>query len=149
MAKENKQSQVNPDEISVSGIKNFSLIDLLMIIMIVGLVALAVFPKIQDSKNEKIIINSLTKMNLIIKANEQFKKEDGDYAFDISQLNLKDELKDDFFEFTLNDTAIVATSNKLTLNPVTYYYLLNEQGFRIMPDSKKVIDESIFDKPGK
>nr|HPK40130.1 hypothetical protein [Candidatus Cloacimonadota bacterium] len=102
-----------------------------------------------DSKNEKIIINSLTKMNLIIKANEQFKKEDGDYAFDISQLNLKDELKDDFFEFTLNDTAIVATSNKLTLNPVTYYYLLNEQGFRIMPDSKKVIDESIFDKPGK
>ncbi|MCB5250753.1 MAG: hypothetical protein RBS16_05415 [Candidatus Cloacimonadales bacterium] len=149
MAEQKKTSQVNPDEISVSGLKHFSLIDLLMIIMIVGLVSLAIFPKIQDGKNDIIIRNSLTKMQMIINANEDFKEEDGDYAFDISQLNLGDAVADDFFEFTLNDTAIVATSSKIALNDVTYYYLIDEQGFRISPDSKKIIDDSIFDKPGK
>ncbi len=146
MAENTTNSQINPDEISVSGAKHFSLIDLLMIIMIVGLISLAIFPKMQDTKNEQIILNSLTKMQTIIAANEKMKQESGDYAFDISMLNLGDTLKDDYFEFTLNDTAVVATSKNLTVKEVSYYYMINDQKYRISPDSKKIIDDSIFDK---
>ena len=97
MAEQKKTSQVNPDEISVSGLKHFSLIDLLMIIMIVGLVSLAIFPKIQDGKNDIIIRNSLTKMQMIINANEDFKEvEDGDYALISRSLTLGDAVADDF-----------------------------------------------------
>jgi len=146
MAEEKKKSQINPDEISISGTKHFSLIDLLMIIMIVGLISLAIFPKMQDTKNEEIILNSLTKMQKIIQANEKMKQDTGDYAFDISNRNMNDEIKDSFFEFTLNDTAIVAISKNLSVKEVSYYYMVADQKFKIAPDSKKIIDETIFDR---
>lgn len=144
---ENKPaSQINLDEINPDSIKHFSLIDLLMVIMIVGLIALAIFPKMQDAKNEQIILDSINKMQLIINANEKLKAESGDYAFDLGMLNLKDQIKDDYFEFTLSDTAVVATSKKLSANEVSYYYMINDQRFKVKDDSKEVIDENIFDR---
>lgn len=146
MAENTQNSQINPDEISLSGNKHFSLIDLLMIIMVVGLIAMAIFPRMQDQKNEKIILNSLEKMQMIVAANEKMKVETGDYAFDLSMLNLGDTVKDEYFEFTLNDTAAVATSTKLSINEVSYYFMIKDQKYRVRPDSKEIIDENIFDK---
>ncbi len=146
MAENTQNSQINPDEISLSGNKHFSLIDLLMIIMVVGLIALAIFPRMQDSRNEKIILNSLEKMQMIINANEKMKAETGDYAFELSMLNLGDSIKDDFFEFTLNDTAAVAVSKKLSVNEVSYYFMFKDQKYRVRTDSKEIIDENIFEK---
>ncbi|HOD54814.1 MAG TPA: hypothetical protein PKJ08_09830, partial [Candidatus Cloacimonadota bacterium] len=78
--------------------------------------------------------------------NEKMKQDTGDYAFDISMLNMNDEIKDSFFEFTLNDTAIVAISKNLSVKEVSYYYMVADQKFKIAPDSKKIIDETIFDR---
>jgi type II secretory pathway pseudopilin PulG len=146
MTDNKNKTQVNLDEINPESIKHFSLIDLLMVIIIVGIVSLAIFPKMQDSKNEKIIINSLEKMQLIINANEKLKTETGDYAFDIDMLNLKDQIKDDYFQFVVNDTSIVAYSKNITTDSINYYYNINDKRFKISPNAKEIIDEAVFDR---
>jgi len=146
MTDNKNKTQVNLDEINPESIKHFSLIDLLMVIIIVGIVSLAIFPKMQDSKNEKIIINSLEKMQLIINANEKLKAETGDYAFDIGMLNLKDQIKDDYFQFVVNDTSIVAYSKNITTDSINYYYSINDKRFKISPNAKEIIDETVFDR---
>ncbi|MCK9328730.1 MAG: hypothetical protein M0Q94_02520 [Candidatus Cloacimonetes bacterium] len=125
--------------LSSSGIKKFSLIDLLMIIMIVGVILTIIIPIQQTRKIENIVKDSFSEMQKIIKANEEFKRGDwGDYAFDIDMLNLKD-LDESVFKFSLNDTSIVAVTTEFGNEEKAYYYHLFDRRFRVRNDSKDVI----------
>lgn len=118
----------------------FSLIDLLMIIMVVGVILTIVIPLNQTRKHESMVRNSLSDMARIIKANEEFKLNSGwdDYAMDISQLNLRD-LDMSVFKFAINDTAVVAVTEKLGTEEKSYYYDLRDKRFRVREDSKDII----------
>lgn len=138
---ENKPvAQESGDELNPHGVQKFSIIDLLMVIMIVGVLLTMYFPLKQTQKHEKFVRESIATMKTIINANEQFKATDGDYAFDISQLNLKEINKpEDTFQFTVSDTAIVASTKKLAVDEKLYYYDLRDKRFRVPKESKDII----------
>ncbi len=122
-----------------SGIKKFSLIDLLMIIMLVGVILTIIIPIQQSRKHEVMVKESFSEMQKIIKANEDLKNSDwGEYAFDISMLNISD-LDESMFKFTVNDTSIVAVTDKLSNEEKAYYYHLFDRRFRVRHDSKDII----------
>lgn len=100
MVKEKKASKV-------------SLIEVLMVILFVGIIVIFVFPSIADNQKKKKINEEIfPTFKLIQSENERFFGEIGEYAFDISQLNM-DELNDKkYFEFNLTDSTIFATTNR-------------------------------------
>ncbi|MCK4359708.1 MAG: hypothetical protein KAW92_13405 [Candidatus Cloacimonetes bacterium] len=100
MAKEKRMSKV-------------SLIEVLMVILFVGIIVILVFPTIADNQKKKKINEEIFPTFILIQdENEKFFEELGEYAFDISQLNI-DELNDKkYFEFNLNDSTIFATTNR-------------------------------------
>jgi len=117
----------------------FSMIDLLMIIMIVGVIMTVMIPIQQTKRQEMIVKGSLKQMEQIINANENWKANDewGEYAFDIGQLNLK--LDTSVFSFSLTDTTVVAVSEVIAKEPKSYYYDLRDKKFRVDDDSEDVI----------
>ena len=124
----------------------FSVIDLLMIIMIVGVALTIMLPLQQTRRHEAIVRNSLMEMEKIILANEYFRLNSGweTYAFDLSQLRdfstqyMRD-LDTSTFHFAVNDTAIVATTSQLGQTEKGYWYDLRDKRFRVFDDSKDVI----------
>ena len=130
------------EQTSTAEIKSkFSLIDLLMIIMVVGVIMTIMIPIQQTKKQEMMVRDSLQEMKKIIIANENWKANDdfNEYAWIIGQLNLK--LDTSVFEYSLTDTTIVAISHKNTLakEEKTYYFDLRDKKFRITDDSEDVI----------
>ncbi len=96
------------DDLSIKQVKKFSLIELLMIIMLVGIVVTFIYPlrqmKIDRARTQEAI-------EIIKKAaalDEEFKKDPdrgfGDYAFDFSQLNYKPE--NEYFTFRVADVEL-------------------------------------------
>jgi len=130
------------EQTSTAEIKSkFSLIDLLMIIMVVGVIMTIMIPIQQTKKQEMMVRDSLQEMKKIIIANENWKANDdfNEYAWIIGQLNLK--LDTSVFEYSLTDTTIVAISHKNTLakEEKTYYFDLRDKKFRVTDDSEDVI----------
>ena len=126
-----------------------TLIDLMMIIMIVGLVLTVIIPLQQTRRHESLVRESLRDMIKIIEANEDFKLNSGwdDYAMDLGQLDgyLRDlgksslNINTSIFAYTLSDTIIVATSEKLDHETKSYYYDMRDQRFRVSENSKDII----------
>ena len=129
--------QVNTPEVK----GRFSMIDLLMVIMVVGVLMTVMIPIQQTKKHEMMVRDSLNEMKKIIIANETWKANDdfNEYAWYIGQLDLK--LDTSVFEYSLTDTTIVAISHKNTLakEEKTYYFDLRDKKFRITDDSEDVI----------
>ncbi len=140
MTENNAVTHFNEDELNPHGSKKFTLIDLLMLIMIVGVILTFIIPLRQSRIHEQHVKASLPVIQTIINANEEFKAVDGDYAFDISQLNLKELNKpEDIFQYVLTDTAIVVSTTKLGIDTKSYYFDLRDKRFRVPKDSKDVI----------
>jgi len=84
----------------------------LMVILIVGIIVILVFPSIGEKRNkDRMNLEVFPTFETILQANEDFNKDQGYYAFDITMLNLTDELEDKlYFEFSLTDTTVIATT---------------------------------------
>jgi competence protein ComGC len=94
--------------------KKFSLIDLLMILMLVGIIYTFIIPIREDRKNHERVREAIRDMRVITQANIEFKNDpdNGYYAFDLSQLNVSHLLDGNYFEYSLSDTTVNATSNE-------------------------------------
>jgi Tfp pilus assembly protein PilE len=99
--------------------KKFSLIELIMIVMVVGIVFTLVIPLRNDYVYKERMSEAIRNIQIIARANVEFKNnpDNGYYAFDLGMLNVKENLvkyTDDFlFEYSLSDSStVVATSNK-------------------------------------
>ena len=120
----------------------FSIIDLLMIIMVVGVVLTIILPLQQTRRHEALVRSSLTEMEKIIRANEDFKLYSGwdTYAMDIGQLNLRD-LDTSALRFAITDTSVVAITTNLGGEEKGYWFDLRDKRFRVNEDSRdKIVD---------
>jgi competence protein ComGC len=118
---------------------DFSLIDLIMLIMVVGVIMIITIPLKQTKKNELQVRSSLIGMNKLIKANDLYRIDNWDEnAWEISHLGIKD-LDTSIFTFAIDDTCIVATSTKLAKNDKSYYYHTSDKRFRVQLGSEDII----------
>ncbi len=96
------------DDLSIKQAKKFSLIELLMIIMLVGIVVTFIFPLRQMKIDRSRTMEAVEIVKEAAKLDEQFKNNpdlgDGDYAFDFSQLNYKPDNK--YFNFRVADVTM-------------------------------------------
>ncbi len=123
----------------------FSLIELLMIIMLVGIVFTLIIPMRIDRQNKEKLSEAIYNTQYIAKANVQFKaendyymfehtviklNEDGSYGGD-DLLNIADNLKktngDLIFNYALTDSTVeaITNSNFGKTGARIYYYLPN------------------------
>ncbi|MCF7912957.1 MAG: hypothetical protein K9M99_10545 [Candidatus Cloacimonetes bacterium] len=105
------------NEISVE--KKFSLVELLMIIMIVGIIFTIIVPLSMSNKNHKNMAEAIYNLQLIAQKDVEFynNPDNGYYAFDVSMLNIdENQFKktdgDFIFDYTLTDSTVVATTNE-------------------------------------
>ncbi|MBT3169306.1 MAG: type II secretion system protein [Candidatus Cloacimonetes bacterium] len=139
----------------------FSLIELLMIIMIVGIVLTLIIPLRADRMNKKKLSEAVRNVQIIARADAEFEAENGYFIFEHSVmkfgenkeysgddlLNIKDKLQkfsDDFlFDYTVTDSTVVATSNKnFGKKGASIYYFLPNGPFGLNKDK---ISKNIFD----
>jgi len=120
-------SNKNTQEVKLE--KKFSLIELLMILMIVGIFFSFVIPLRQDAKNHEMVKEAIRDMQIIIRANVEFKNDpnNGYWAFDLGQLNIDHKLNQNYFFYTLSDTTVTAisTDNFAVDGATISYYLPN------------------------
>ena len=107
--------------------KKFSLIDLLMILMLVGIVFTFIIPLREDRRNHERVKEAIRDVRIIIQANLDFRNDpdNGYFAFDLSQLNIDHLLNGNYFEYSLTDSTVNAKSNAnySTEGALFYYYL--------------------------
>jgi len=117
----------------------FSIIDLMMMIMVIGVICTIYIPVHQSNLHQKYVRESLKDVATIINANEVYKRNDefGEYAWDLAQLNLK--LDSSIFKYTLTDSTIVARSDKLAREETSYYYDIKTRKFHVEDGSEEVI----------
>ncbi len=142
--------------------KKFSLLELLMIIMLVGIVTTFVISgKVTKAYRLKIQEYAVPAMQVIAAEDVIFKaaetKGDGDYAMDISQLNLKwaelstkyakrlnnVPLHNKYFTYSVTDSTIVATTNaEFGKEGLSFVYALPTGPFSVPGDasSDKIIN---------
>jgi Tfp pilus assembly protein PilE len=99
--------------------RKFSLIELLMIIMLVGIIFTLIIPLRNDKINREKVREAVYNLQYIAKLDEEFhdNPDNGYYAYDLSMLNIKkDQLKkfgDKYlFDYALTDSAAVAITNE-------------------------------------
>ena len=134
------------EEMSVEHKNRFSLIELVMIIMLVGVIITIVIPIRSTMKNEVFVKASIKDMITIIQAEEAFKSDpalgDGDYAVDKSQLKLPT-FNEEYFTYAVTDTSVNAVStSKFSKREVTFYYLFKDKAFKVDPKFKDYIEPS-------
>jgi Tfp pilus assembly protein PilE len=105
------------NEISVE--KKFSLVELLMIIMVVGIAFTIIVPLTISKRNHEKMKEAVYNLQLIAQKNVEFYNDpdNGYYAFDVSMLNIPEEsfkkTEGEFlFEYSLTDSTVVATTNE-------------------------------------
>ncbi len=105
--------------------KKFSLIDLLMIVMLVGIVFSFIIPLREDSRNNEMVREAIRDMRIIIRANAEFRQENDYWAFDLGMLNIGDKLEQNYFNYTLSDTTITAVSTEnFAVKDARFHYFL-------------------------
>ncbi len=130
--------------------KKFSLIELLMIIMLVGIVFTIIVPLRNDKIYRQKVKEAVYNLQYIAQIDKAFhdNPDNGYYAYDLSMLNIKkDQLKkftkDFLFDYSLTDSAAVATTNKNfgKAGAKILYYIPNGP-FQVAKDklSREVID---------
>ncbi len=116
----------------------FSLIDLLMILMVVGIIFNFVVPMKQLKRNQKIIFETIKQIKFIAQKDIEFRDTvgEGDFAFDLSQLNISKNLDETYFSFAATDTTIVAFSKKETygIEKAEFFYYLPNGPFMVAED---------------
>lgn len=130
--------------------KKFSLVELLMIIMLVGIIFTIVVPMNIQKKNHQKIEEAIYNLQLIAMKNVEFfnDPENGYYAFDVSMLNIDDEMykKTDgelIFDYSLTDSTAVATTNaKYGVEGAKVIYYLPKGPWSLGSDK---VSESTFD----
>ena len=136
-------------DISIKQKKKFSLIELLMIIMLVGIIITFTLPLKTAKKNKEKLSEAIINLQKIARVDVNFKKDpnggDGDYAMIIDQLNLQKNpnIKMKFFDYSVTDTTVVAVTNKtFGKTGAGVFYYLPEGPFDLTdkPISKKVFD---------
>ncbi|MCF7858113.1 MAG: type II secretion system GspH family protein [Candidatus Cloacimonetes bacterium] len=143
--------------------KKFSLIELIMVIMLVGIVFTLIIPLREDKLNLKKLEEAVYNMQVIARADVKFKEDpaNGYYIFEHTVVKLDekgeyigedllfigDELKktDDkfLFDYAVTDTTVTATSNlNFGKKGASIYYYLPNGPWGVRNDN---ISESIFD----
>jgi Tfp pilus assembly protein PilE len=125
--------------------REFSLIELLMILMLVGIIFTLIIPIREDRRNHERVREAIQDIQKIAKANIAFKNdpENGYYAFDLGQLNIDDQLQMNYFNYTLNDTTVVAVSNEnYSVEGAEFFYYLPAGPWMVKDNehSREVID---------
>ena len=109
---EAKNNVGQTDDLSIKQAKKFSLIELLMIIMLVGIVVTFIFPLRQMKIDRSRTQEAIEIVREIAKIDEDFKNNpdlgDGEYAFDFSQLNYKPD--NAYFTFRVADVDMEGRS---------------------------------------
>jgi Tfp pilus assembly protein PilE len=109
----------------------FTLIELLMIIMLIGILFTLIIPLRNDYLYKNRMQEAIINIQIIARENVKFKEspENGYYAFDLSMLKISDKLEKNsnapMFEYSLTDSTVVATSNRNfgREGAVIFYYL--------------------------
>ena len=143
--------------------KKFSLIELLMIIMLVGIVFTLIIPLRADKLNHEKLKEAVYNMQIIARADVEFKEDpaNGYFIFEHTVVKLDDEgnytgedllyiiddlnkTNDEFlFDYSVTDTTVVGTSNKnFGKEGASIYYYLPNGPWGVRNDK---ISDSIFD----
>jgi len=133
------------DQVTATKKRKFTLIELLMILMLVGIIFTLVIPMVEDRRNNERVIEAIRDVTIIREANQRFREGPGEgfYAFDISQLNVDELLDMNYFTYTLTDTAIIATSTEnYSVEGAQLYYDLVYRQWRVKDNelSRDAID---------
>jgi len=117
----------------------FSIIDLMMMIMVIGVICTILIPVQQSRKHQTFVLNSLQDMANIRAANEIYKANDewGDYSWNLNELNVK--VDQSIFVYALSDTAIVAETNKLAREPKSFYLDMKTGKYHVAEGSEDII----------
>lgn len=119
------------DDLAIKKKREFSLVELLMIIMVVGIIYTLVIPMNIDRKNYHKVKEAIRNIQIIARVDNQFKNnpDNGYYAFDLGMLNIKDKLEKTggvfLFDYSVTDSTVVATTNDNfgKVGASIYYYL--------------------------
>jgi len=131
--------------------KKFSLVELLMIIMLVGIVFTITIPFQQSQKEHQMVKEAIRNLQIIAHENVKFfnNPENGYYAFDISMLDLDQKIttlpqhSKYYFEYSLTDSTVVATSNEnFGKEGIQIYYYLPSGPMSVADDglSREIVD---------
>ena len=129
----------------------FSLIELLMLIMVVGIVFTLIIPLRTDNVNKKKLGEAIKNVQIIARADVEFfqNPDNGYYAFDLSMLDVKGKLEktsnDFLFDYSLTDSTVVATTNaKFGKEGASFMYFLPSGPFMLAEDklSTSLIDDN-------
>ena len=138
---------------SINKQTKFSLIELLMLIMIVGIVFTLVIPLRTDKANKKKLSEAIKNVQIIAREDVKFfeNPENGYYAFDLSMLSVEDNLvqtDDEFlFDYSLTDSTVVATTNdNFGKKGASFMYYLPKGPFQLAENkmSKSLIDPNLL-----
>lgn len=119
--------------------KKFSLIDLIMILMLIGIAFSFIVPLREDKKNHEMVKEAIRDMQIIIRANIEFKNdpENGYWAFDLGMLNVDHKLNKNFFEYVLSDTTVTAVSNEnFAIKDAKFHYYLPNGPWTVVEDDR-------------
>lgn len=91
----------------------FSLIELLIILLLVGLLLIFIIPVNQAKVSRSRVTEALSTLKMIGDKAEEFKNNpDNGYYPDLSQLNMDNQIKSEYFDYSVvaDDSTIVAES---------------------------------------
>lgn len=143
--------------------KKFSLIELIMIIMLVGIIFTLIIPLRNDKLNHEKLSEAVHNMQVIARADVEFKQDpaNGYYIFEHTVVKLDDEgnysgddllyIVDDLiktndqflFDYSVTDSTVVGVTNRnFGKEGATIYYYLPNGPWGVSDDN---FSESIFD----
>jgi len=114
----------------------FSLVELLSILILVGLLFIFIVPVNQARLSRKYVGEAISTIQLIGQKAEDFKNnpENGYYPVDISQLNMEQQIASDYFQYSIvsDDSTVVAeTKPAYGKEGAVLIYSLTGKQFRI------------------
>ncbi len=141
---ENDIQKIPNVESNVQRKTKFSLLELTMIIMIVGIVFVFWLPMQADKKMQKKVQVAVEQINQIAKEDNEFKAQTSFYFDDIKQMNVFEKLDKRYFTYALGDSStVVATSTQaFGVKDAKIVFRLPTGPFEVASDdlSKKYID---------
>jgi Tfp pilus assembly protein PilE len=138
------------DKNEISSEKKFSLVELLMIILLVGIIFTIIVPLNVQKHNHQKIAEAVYNLQLIASKDVEFynNPENGYYAFDVTMLNIDETLFQKtagkfIFDYTLTDSTVVATTNAdYGVKGAQIFYYLPRGPWALGKDK---VSESTFD----
>jgi len=142
----------NPVSYPTEHSSKFTLLEMLIILLLVGLVFVFIVPVNRSRLNEQRVYQALESMKVLGEQAEIFKNNpaNGYYPFDLSQMNLKTIPDTTYFSYSINDkdsTLVAKTTKRFGGKPAYLVYSLSAKQFQVGKDdsdtdSKRVINEN-------